>query len=1024
MKSKGAIKFFAIALAVVCLFQLSFTIVTTVVENKADNFSQGDPAKRKQYLDSISHEPVYDLLVREYSYMECKERELNLGLDLQGGMHVTLEVSVDKLLRELSNNNQNETFQKALDMAEQKQKTRPDDYITLFYESFQEIDPDAQLAAIFATRANRDYISFNSTDEEVLDFLRKEVDDALTRTFNILRTRIDQYGVTQPNIQKEEGTGRIIVELPGVDDPDRVRRLLQVTAKLEFWETYESSEVLPYFKDVNEILRKQKKLAGRDTTMTGDTAKKSEDLPFFSESKEDTAPKNQPPALGEPEEKEDKGAAENDTGLARQDTGEEGLLDKMEDTAAQDTGQQLSPEEFRKQNPLYAILTPAINQTDEGTFARRGPVVGYAQGEDTGKVNEYLHMEKVQSVLPRDLKFYWSAKPISKEENIYELVALKVTTRDGSAPLKGDVITDARADVSRTGAYEVVLKMNSAGARTWERLTGDNIDRSIAIALDGRIYSYPTVQTEIAGGTSVITGRFDLTEAKDLANVLESGKLPMAVDIVEEAIVGPSLGEESIRAGFLSLIAGLILVMVFMIFYYNHGGLVANLALLANLYFILGVLSSLGAALTLPGIAGIVLTIGMSVDANVLIFERIREELREGKGLRLAIADGYKNSYSSIIDANLTTLLTGIILYTFGTGPIHGFAIILIIGILTSLFSAIFITRMVFEWALSRERTIKYANNLTFNTLSNTKIQFIKNRKLGYLISGIILLAGIISLSVRGLEMGVDFKGGYSYVVRFDQPVSTVDVRKNLASELNGPPEVKTFGSSNQVEITTNYLIDRTEEGTVDSVVNSLKTGLTGMKKGSFQILSQKKIGPTIAEDIRTSAIWAVIFALIVIFLYIFLRFRKWQYGLGALAAVFHDVLLIVGVFSLLRGVLPFSLEINQTFIAAILTVVGYSINDTVVVFDRIRERLSIHKRDPLLPTMNRALNDTLSRTFITSTTTIFVIIILFIFGGEVIRGFSFALLIGIFVGTYSSLFISSPIIADLQRNPGGKKKT
>ncbi len=1003
MKSKGAIKFFTVALIIVCLYQLSFTIVTSVIENKAENYADGNVEKKERFLDSIRHEPVYNLLVKEYTYNECLQRELNLGLDLQGGMHITLEISTKDLLLELSNNNEDENFRKALNMAEQKQKNSQEDYLTLFINSFQELEPDGQIAAIFATRENKDDISYNSSNEEVLEFLRSEVSDALDRTYNILRTRVDQYGVSQPNIQKQPGPGRIIVELPGVDNPERIRSLLQETAELEFWETYETEEILSNIQKANEVIRRVEELERSDkqddTTMASneqDTA--SDDVPFFGEGEEE---------------------AEDTSAMA--DEGQEGIdttdLLAGTDTAAQDTApQNLSEEEFRQENPLFSVLTPAVRRTDQGTFPREGPVVGYARGLDTAQVNEYLNMEKVQSVLPRKLRLFWSAKPASDDRNVYQLIAAKVTTADGSPPLTGQVVTDARTDISKQGERQVSIQMNSRGARIWERLTGDNIGRSIAIVLDDRVYSFPNVNAEISGGNSVISGRFTTTEANDLANVLESGKLPLAINIVEESVIGPSLGQESITAGLWSLVAGLILVLIFMGFYYNHGGLVANVALLANMFFIMGVLASLGAALTLPGMAGIVLTIGMSVDANVLIFERIREELKEGKGIRLAVADGYRNAYSSIIDANLTTLLTAIILYTFGSGPIHGFAIILIIGILTSLFSAIFITRLIFDWALAKDKIVHYGNTLTINAFKNLNFDFIAKRKVAYMISGVIVGAGLISLIFHGLTYGIDFKGGYSYIVSFEKPVKPTNIRSTLENPFDGMPQVKTFGSDREYKITTDYKIEQTAEGTSEEVKSALTAGLNQIGP-NYNVKSSQKVGPTIAEDIRTSAIWAVLFSLIVIFLYIFLRFRKWQYGLGALAAVFHDVLVILGLFSLLRSFMPFSMEIDQAFIAAILTVVGYSINDTVVVFDRMRERLSISKRNPFVDTVNRALNDTLSRTFVTSFTTILVILILFIFGGELIRGFSFALLIGILVGTYSSLFVSSPIVMDLQKD-------
>lgn len=995
MKSKGAIKFFAIALAIVCVYQLSFTIVTSVVENKAENYANGNSEKKEAYLDSMKQQPVYNLLVKNYTYGECKARELNLGLDLQGGMHVTLQVSMKDLLLELSNHNENEAFRNALNQAKKEYRTTDENFIDLFYQNYQEEAPDGELAAIFSTRQNQDNIDYNSSNQEVISFLRDEASGALNRTFNILRTRVDQFGVSQPNIQKLPGTGRIIVELPGVEDQQRVRDLLQATANLGFWETYEAREIIPYFEDVNKVLRRELDLV--DTT--GDTTQQQDGASsFFEEEGKDTLTQADSPAMETMEEEEQP-----------EESADTSLLGATDDTAQTDTGQ-VSQEEFRRQNPLYTKLRPAVSQQGQ---IYEGSVVGHSQGYDTAKVNEYLSMESVQNVLPTDIKFFWSAKPASDENNIYRLYAIKVTTTDGTPPLSGKVVTDATADISQKGGRQVSLSMNSRGARIWGRLTGDNIGESIAVVMDDKVYSAPNVNQEITGGRSVISGQFNTQEAQDLATVLESGKLPMVVNIVEEAIIGPSLGQESIQSGLISLLAGLIVVLLFMVFYYNHSGWVANFALLANLFFILGVLASLGAALTLPGMAGILLTIGMSVDANVLIFERVREEIRAGKGLNLAIADGYKNAYSSIVDANLTTLLTAIILYTFGTGPIHGFAIILIIGILTSLFSAIFITRLVFEWALDKDKAIKFANNATFNALTNFNVNFINKKKIAYFVSGGIIIAGIISLSTQGVNWGIDFKGGYSYIVRFDEPVNSAKIRSSLEEPFNGEPQVKTFGPSNQVKITTDYLINETAEGTQEKVQEKLGNGLSQVSS-NYDIKSSQKVGPSIAQDIATSAFWAVLFSLIVIFLYIFLRFQKWQYGLGALAAVFHDVLVVLAIFSIFKNIMPFSLKIDQAFIAAILTVVGYSINDTVVVFDRIREKLTIHRKSAFLPTINSALNETLSRTLITSFTTLIVILILFVFGGEMIRGFSFALLVGILVGTYSSLFVSSSTVMDL----------
>lgn len=1014
MKSKGAIKFFAIALVFVCIYQLSFTYVAYRVESKAKVFAQGDPEKERRYLDSLMRIPVYNLGITKYTYQDVKERELNLGLDLRGGMHVTLEVDLTSLVKELSDKNEDETFNEAIRIAKERQQTNTQDFITLFYEAFQELDPDARLAAIYATPGNQEYVTFNSSNDEIISFLRRESREALRTTFNILRTRIDRFGVAQPNIQMQEGTGRIIVELPGVDDPDRVRRILQGAAELKFFLTYEYFELTTFIQEANEVLSALLALeSGRTPVKDNGIIIRDEDdddiSKIFADPEEDTISIEEEPELNNTNETDtdDPFAIFEETDTTKPETAlvESRSIDDM------------TFEEWQTENPLSAILQPAVSRTEEGTFARQGPVIGYSFARDTATVNAYLNKPEVKAIFPQDIKFTWSMQAIQiNEMDFYELVALKYSGRDRQAALSGDVISDARSDVGLTGRPEVNMTMNPEGASVWRRITADNIGRSIAIVLDNYVISYPTVQSEIAGGRSQITGQFTIAQTQDLANILRSGRLPLSVNIIQEAIVGPSLGQQSIKQGTTSLLFGIFLVLAFMVFYYNRSGLVANIALLANLFFILGVLSSLGAALTLPGIAGIVLTMGMSVDANVLIFQRIREELREGKGIRMAIADGYKNAYSSIIDANITTLLTGIILFTFGTGPIHGFATILIIGILTSLFSAIFITRLIFEWLLDKEKGVSFDNKITANAFENFNIDFISKRKIFYVISGLIILFGIISISIRGFDLGVDFKGGYSFVVKFDENVTVEEVRSSLTEPFESAPEVKMFGAPDEVKITTSFLIHDDSDEAQRRVEQSLVNGLNALQgPDSFEIRSVMKVGPTIAEDIKTSAIWAVIFSLIIIFLYIFIRFKKWQFGVGAILALFHDVLILLAVFSLFKGVFPFSLEIDQAFIAALLTVVGYSINDSVVVFDRIRETLSFYKKKPLIGVINTALNNVLSRTIVTSLTTLFVISILFFFGGEVIRGFSFALMIGVVVGTYSSIFIATPALIDLQ---------
>jgi len=1028
MQNKGFIKFVAILFALVCLYHLSFTYVTSRVEKRANEYAHNAETERLStilangnqvreqyiydsianardtyYLDSMSNQVVYNLLVRQYTYKETKERELNLGLDLKGGMNVTLEVSVVDIVEGLSGNSQNPTFRAALDLTREKQKNSQEDFVTLFGQAFEEVDPNAQLASIFITEF-KSQINYNSTNEEVIAIIRQETDAAIDRTFNILRTRIDRFGVAQPNIQKLQTAGRILVELPGIKEPERVRKLLQGTAQLEFWETYNFSELYNYFQSADQklltLLEKERILDDvAEESPLAETGEEVTEETITEEVTETTA-----------------------------DTTDQGLLDQISDTLdmAQET---MSAEEIAKTNPLFAYLRPNLVQNQQGNF---GPsaraTVGYAEVKDTAMVNNLLR--RVVDVFPRDMKLAWTIKPEKNTPDYLELVALKITSRDGTAALGGDVIVDARQDFDQNGRVEVTMNMNSEGARVWKRLTGDNVGRQVAIVLDDYVYSAPNVNSEIPNGMSSISGQYEVDEAKDLANILKAGKLPAPARIVEEAVVGPSLGKVAVSDGLMSFIIAFVLVLLYMVLYYNRAGWVADLALITNIFFLFGVLASLGAVLTLPGIAGIVLTLGMAVDANVIIYERIKEEIRAGKGLKLAIADGYKNAYSAIIDGNVTTLLTGIVLYTFGTGPVQGFATTLIIGILSSLFSAIFISRLVFAFFLDRNKTIAFGNSRTINTLVGVNINFLKMRKGAYMLSAAIIILGIASLAYKGLNYGVDFSGGRTYVIRFDQSVNTNDMRSSLETEFGQLPEVKTFGPSSQVKITTKYLIDD-DNPSVDSLIqHKLFTALqpyfidqtldyrnfvadTDADK-MIGILSSQKVGPTIADDIRNRAAMAVIFALIVIFIYIAIRFKKWQYGLSGVIALFHDTMITVGLFSIFYNILPFNLEIDQAFIAAILTIIGYSINDTVIIFDRIREFIFLHPKKQLDTNINEGLNSTLARTINTSGTTLVVLIIIFIFGGEVIRGFTFALLVGILVGTYSSLFVASPVAYDL----------
>jgi len=992
MQNRNVIKIFAILFAIVCLYQLSFTWVADKVEEDAIEYANNFPEDQKQdkvkfYLDSISGEEVYNILIASYTYNQCKQREINLGLDLKGGMNVTLEVMVVDVLKALSNNSKDSIFNKAINNTLLAQENSQDDFVTLFALEYEKIAlfPNKGLSAIFATPDLREKIQFSSSNDEVIDVLVFEVEEAISRSFNILRSRIDRFGVTQPNIQRLETAGRILVELPGIKNPERARKLLQSTAQLEFWETYEYGELFSQLEEVNTYLRDVK----------------SEENNSEEEINEEIS------AISTTDKVDESDSLSEENLL---------LADLENDTSSNQDTTSLSFEEFASENPLYALLYPNVDQ--QNGQLNQGPVVGFCAIKDTAELNKYLSDQKILSFFPIDVKFAYTVKPYDVDGKFVQLVALK-SARGGEAIMQGDVVTDANQQFAQfASTAEVSMSMNAEGAKQWKRLTAENIGKSVAIVLDGFVYSFPTVQAEISGGRSQITGNFTVEEAKDLANILKSGKLPAPARIIEEAIVGPSLGQEAISSGFKSFIIALILVLLYMIFYYSRAGLVSNIALLANIFFIFGVLSSLGAVLTLPGIAGIVLTIGMSVDANVLIYERIREEIRNGKGIRLAITDGYNNAYSSIIDANVTTLLTGIILYTFGTGPIKGFATTLVIGILTSLFAAIFITRLVISARLNKDKKVSFATKLTDGAFKNINIDFIGKRKRFYIISSIIISLGIGSLLTKGLNYGVDFIGGRTYVVRFDDTVDNEKLRSELSNAfvdsegINYAPQVKTFGDDNQVKITTSFMIKNNDINTDLIVEQKLLEGL-GKIGLNYEVMGSQKVGPTIADDIKDAAVSSIFFSLLVIFLYILLRFRKWQFSLGAVVAVFHDVLIVLSVFSILYGILPFSLEIDQAFIAAILTIIGYSLNDTVVVFDRVREYMNNNRKKQVHEYINTALNSTLSRTINTSLTTFFVLLIIFIFGGEVIRGFMFALMIGVIIGTYSSLFVASPIMLD-----------
>jgi len=994
MKNRGFIVFMTTIVTLLCIYYLSFTFVSNGIKNDATTYATDeagniDYSKKQNYLDSVYNVPVYNLLGVDFTYKEVQDMELNLGLDLQGGMHVTLEVSPVDIIKGLSGNNEDEGFNQALEKARERQKTSQSTFVDLFYQAFQEEYPNKKLSEFFATSANRDRISFETDDSEVLRIVRSEVDDAIDRSFNILRTRIDRFGTSQPNIQKLENTGRIQIELPGVDNPERVKKLLQGVAKLEFLQVVELNEVSDVLAQANEILVAEQK------------AKQENEL----ESEDSTETSN-----------EESG---NLADLLKEDSADSTATEGNEADTTESNLDSL--ENAQNVSPLFSLIKS------------RGGL--FYDVTDTAKINDIIQREDIQALFPRNTRLLWDVKPREFDDGT-ELLELYVvrTQRGNQAMLTGEVVNDARQTFDQGGQPAVDMSMDPTGARKWAKITRENINNRIAIVLDNYVYSAPRVNVEIPNGKSIIEGDFTMEEAKDLANILKAGSLPAPTRIVEEAIIGPTLGKEARAQGIISVVAGLGMVLIFMVAYYAKGGLIANIALVFNIFFILGILAQLNAALTLPGIAGIVLTIGMSIDANVLIFERIREEMRDGSPLLKAITSGYSKAYSSIVDANVTTFLTGAILYWLGQGPVKGFAITLMIGIACSFFSAVFITRVIVSWMSKRgdESKISFATPFSKNLFSNISMNFMSKRKMAYIGSSIVIVIGIVLMVTKGLTLGVDFTGGRSYVVRFAEQVETTSLKVALDGKLeDAGTEVKTYGANNILKVTTSYLVN--EESTeADNEVKSKiidgiaeATGLnyvdseTAMGDNDFTISGSSKVGATIADDIRNSSQESVIFALIAIFIYILIRFRRWQFGLGAVVALFHDTLFVLSAFAIAK-VFGFSFEIDQVFIAAILTVIGYSINDTVVVFDRIRETLGIKSKASNEETFNTAINNTISRTLMTSLTTLVVILILFIFGGEVLRGFSFALLVGILVGTYSSIFIATPVVLDLAKR---KKK-
>ncbi len=990
MQNKGFVKVFAVLLTLVCLFYLSFSFVTRYYNNKAAEYAGGDPAKETAYLDSLSTQKVW----LGYTLKQCREMEISLGLDLKGGMNVVLELNVADVIRSLSNNNQDENFNKALDLAYAHQATSQKDFIDLFAEEYKKLDNGARLSAIFSTFELKDKITPQSSDAQVIAVLKNELQSAIDNSFNVLRTRIDRFGVVSPNIQRLETAGRILVELPGVKEPERVRKLLQGSANLEFWETYQLPEIYQQLIAADNILA---------TVLSSETS-------------DSTAVAAETATVAT----EDAATSDADSLLAQ-------IHQEKPDAAAS-----ANMEEFAKQHPLFALLQ--VNQYNGQLVP--SAIVGIANVKDIDKINEYLNMKQVKDVLPRNLSLKWGVKAIDEKEQYFYLYAIKQTNRDGSPALGGDVVTDANADFSQeAGRNEqlVSMTMNAEGAKAWARLTKDNIGKAVAIVLDDMVYSAPNVQVEITGGRSQITGNFTPEEAKDLANVLKSGKMAASVQIVQEDVVGPSLGQEAINSGVISFALALVLLMIYMCAFYGIiPGLIADGALILNIFFTMGILASFQAVLTLPGIAGMVLTLGMAVDANVLIYERTKEELRAGKSLSKAIADGYSNAFSAIFDSNLTSIITGVVLFYFGTGPIRGFATTMIIGLFASFLTAVFLTRIVYEALLAKDKlkNVTFVTSITKDLLTNPKINFLAARKVGYLIPLVIIVLGGISMATIGLNNGIDFTGGRNYVVRFDQNVKTDEVRNMLDVQLDGAVSVITIGTPNQVRISTNYKIadanpavdQEIESKLFEGVKPLLPEGTTLDQFTSTYIQSSQKVGPSMADDIKNSAILAVVFAMFCMAAYILLRFRDISFSVGAFASVAVTTLCIISFYTLLWKLLPFSMEVDQTFIAAILTIIGYSINDTVVVFDRIRETIGLYPKRDRYQVINDALNSTLSRTFNTSLTTLVVVLCIFILGGSTIRSFTFAILLGIVVGTYSTLFVATPIAYELQKKKINKK--
>ncbi|WP_339874905.1 protein translocase subunit SecDF [uncultured Algoriphagus sp.] len=974
MQNKGVIVFLTVIVTALCLYYLSFTFVSNNIQQKAQDYATDasgnvDFSKRQSYLDSIWRAPVYNFLGADFTFQEVKETELGLGLDLQGGMHVTLAVSPVEIVKGLAGNPKDAAFNKSVEEAREEAKTSTDKYVDLFYAAWKRNSPNKNLSSIFATAANRGRISLESSDSEILEIIDNEVENAIERSFNILRTRIDRFGTSQPNIQRIQGSGRIQIELPGVDNQERVRNLLQGVAKLQFWEVAETNEIGAALESVNSAWVAANKSA-------------------------------QP--------------AEADTVATENLSEEDSLRNALEKQLAEIDPTKAGDNTI---SPLFSLLKPNYGLAYEL--------------RDTMAINRIIKNDDYKALLPRDIKLLWGVKPFEAEDGTetLELYAIKAVRGTDEAPLEGDVVTDARQTLDQSSRPAVSMQMNADGARKWRKLTAENMGRRIAVVLDDYVYTAPVVNGEIPTGQSEISGNFTLQEAQDLANILKSGSLPAPTQIVEESIIGPTLGREALNQGLISMVAGLAIVILFMVAYYAKGGLIAISALVFNIFFILGILAQLGTALTLPGIAGIVLTIGMSIDANVLIFERIKEELRNGVSLMAAINAGYSKAFSAILDSNVTTFLTGAILFALGQGPVKGFAIVLMIGIASSFFSAVFITRVIVSWMSKKgdKSSISFATPFAKNALSGLNFDFLGKRKIAYLISSAIIVIGLGIAAVNGLKFGVDFTGGRSYIVEFNDAIPASELKSGLDSEFDGSVEVKTYGSNNVLKVTTSYLVTEDDAASNEEVETKVREGIasvTGLNftedaatltDGQFAITGSSKVGATVADDIKASSAEAMIVALVAIFLYILLRFRKWQFSLASIIALIHDTLFVIAAFAI-ASAFGATFEIDQVFIAAVLTVIGYSINDTVIVFDRIRENIETRGTNKLVKVFNDAINQTLGRTLITSFTTLIVVIVLLIFGGEVLRGFSFALFIGILVGTYSSIYIATPIVVDLMK--------